>query len=143
MKKKALNKLALIISVLLIAVFLVSACGSEDPRILVAHYYSPGAPFATNVAIVDKDGNPDPRRQIRCTIMFEVVDERAIAELEEVTFKVRSSVLAVLSELTVEEITINRDFNDLSQRLIDRINDDLPTEYDLFKRAYFTEFLLV
>jgi len=143
MKKRAINKLALIISILLISVFLVSACDSDDPRILVAHYYSPGAPFATNIAILDKDGNPDPRRQIRCTIVFEVVDERAVEELEGVTFKVRSSVLALLGELTVEEITIHRDFEDLSKRLIERINNDLPTEYELIKKAFFTEFVLV
>ena len=136
MKKASINKLALVISVILIAMFLISACDSEDPRILSSFYYTPGGPFSTNV------NDEDPRRRIRCTIVFEVVDERAIEELEDVTFKVRSSVLAVLGELTIPEITTHRDFDDISQRLIDRINEDLPTDYELFKKAYFTDFAL-
>ena len=143
MKKATISKLALFIPLVLVAAFLLSACDSPEPRILTSYYYTPGGPFQTNVAIVDKDGNPDPRRQIRCTIVFEVVDEAAILELEDVTFKVRSSVLAVLGELTVEDITTERDFDKLSEKLITRINEDLPTDYELFKKAYFTDFSLV
>ena len=134
MKKVSVNKLALVISVILIALFLISACDSPEPRILSTYYYTPGGPFVTNV------NDEDPRRRIRCTIIFEVVDEQAVVELEDVTFKVRSSVLAVLGELTIAEITTHRDFDDISTRLIERINEDLPTEYELFKKAYFTDF---
>ena len=136
MKKSILNRLAMVIPLILIAMFVISACDSPEPRILVAHYWTPGGPFSTNV------NDDDPRRRIRCTIVFEVVDEAAIAELEEVTFKVRSSVLAVLGELTIPEITTQRDFDDISYRLIERINEDLPTDYELFKKAYFTDFVL-
>ena len=136
MKKAKTNKLALIISVILIAIFVISACDSPEPRILSTYYYTPGGPFSTNV------NDEDPRRRIRCTIIFEVVDEQAIEELEDVTFKVRSSVLSVLGELTIPEITTHRDFEDISRRLIERINDDLPTDYELFKKAYFTDFAL-
>ena len=143
MKKTILKRLAIVIPVILITMFLISACDSPDPRIAAAHYFSAGGQFQTNVTVLDKDGNPDPRRQIRCTIVFEVVDEQAVAELEEVTFKVRNSVLAVLGELTLEEITVNRDLDAISQRLVDRINEDLPTTYELFLRAFFTDFALV
>jgi len=136
MKKTVLKRLAMVIPLILIALFVISACDSPEPRILVSHYWTPGGPFSTNV------NDDDPRRRIRCTIVFEVVDEAAIAELEEVVFKVRSSVLAVLGELTIPEITTQRDFDDISYRLIERINDDLPTDYDLFKHAYFTDFIL-
>jgi len=136
MNKTILKRLAVIIPIILIAMFLISACDSPEPRILTAYYYTPGTPFTTNV------NDNDPRRRIRCTIVFEVVDERAIEELDDVTFKVRSSVLAVLGELTIPEITTQRDFDDISRRLIERINEDLPTDYELFKKAFFTDFVL-
>jgi len=137
MKKATLKKIAVVIPVLLIAVFLVSACDSPEPRIATTHYYQAGGPFATNIS----DEN-NPRLQIRCTIVFEVVDERAIEELDEVVFKVRNSVLSVLGELTLEEITVHRDLDEIAQRLVDKINEDLPTTYELFLRAYFTDFAL-
>ena len=136
MKKTVLNRLAIIVPLILIALFVISACDSPEPRILSSFYYTPGGPFSTNV------NDEDPRRRIRCTIVFEVVDERAIEELEDVTFKVRSSVLEVLGELTIPEITTERDFEDISNRLIEKINEDLPTDYELFKKAYFTDFVL-
>ena len=137
MNKATIRKLAVIVSLVLVAAFLVSACDAPEPRIRTSFYYTPGGPFQTNV------NDEDPRRQIRCTIIFEVVDEQAIEDLEGVTFKVRSSVLSVLGELTIPEITTHRDFEDISQRLIDRINEELPTEEILFKKAYFTDFALV
>jgi len=137
MKKTIFKRLAIVIPVILIAVFLISACDSPEPRIPAAHYFTPGGQFQTNV------NDEDPRRQIRCTIVFEVVDEQAIVELEDVTFKVRNSVLSVLGELTIPEITTHRDLDAISQRLVDRINEDLPSSYELFLRAYFTDFALV
>ena len=137
MKRKSFNKIAFLVSAILISLLLISACDSPDPRIPTSHYFTPGGNFQTNV------NDEDPRRQIRCTIVFEVVDEQAVVELEEVTFKVRSSVLAVLGELTIPEITTERDLEAISQRLVDRINEDLPTTIDLFVRAFFTDFALV
>jgi len=137
MRKKVLSKLALVVSILLIAMFLISACDSPEPRIPAAHYFSPGASFQTNVT----DG--DPRRQIRCSVVFEVVDEQAILELEDVTFKVRNSVLAVLGELTTDEIMEHRNLEAISQKLVDRINEDIPSSIPLFVRAFFTDFALI
>jgi len=136
MKKASKNKLALILSVILIAIFLISACDAPYQRIQDSYYFSPGGPFSTNV------NDEDPRRRIRCSIIFEVVDERAIEELDEVSFIVRNSVIAVLGELTIPEITTHRDLDDISQRLIDRINFDLNAPYNLFLWAYFTDFAL-
>ena len=136
MKKAVLNKLAIIISVVLIATFLISACDSPEPRVPDAYFFSPGGPFSTNV------NDEDPRRRIRCSIVFEVVDERAVEELEEVSFIVRSSVLAVLGDLTIPEITTNRNQDDIAQKLVDRINEDLQLPYELFIWAYFTDFAL-
>ena len=143
MKKATLNKVALIISVILLAAFLLSACDSPDPRITPSHYFSPGGPFQTNITALDKDDNPDPRRQLRCSIVFEVVDEEAILELEEVNFIVRNSVLQVMGELTMEEITIQRDLDVLIQRMVDRINEDINSHIDLVVWAYFTDFAIV
>ena len=137
MRKKALNKLALVVSILLIAMFLISACDSPEPRIPAAHYFSPGASFQTNVT------DRDPRRQIRCSVVFEVVDEQAIVELDEVTFKVRNSVLAVLGELTTDEIMEDRNLEAIAQKLVDRINEDIPSSIPLFVRAFFTDFALI
>jgi len=136
MRKAALNKIVIVISILLIAVFFVSACDSPEPRIPEAFYLNAGV-FQTNV------NDDDPRRQVRCTIVFEVVDERALEELADVEFIMRNAVLSVLSELTIPEITKDRDFEDISQRIVDRVNEDMPSPYELFIRAYFTDFALV
>ena len=136
MKKASIKKLAFIISVILIAVLLVSACDSPEPRVSESYFFNPGGPFSTNV------NDEDPRRRIRCSVVFEVVDERAIEELDNVTFIVRNSILAVLGELTIPEITTHRNFDDISQRMVDRINYDLNASYDMFLWAYFTEFAL-
>jgi len=136
MKKASKNKLALVLSVILIAIFFISACDAPYQRIQDSYYFSPGGPFSTNV------NDEDPRRRIRCSLIFEVVDERAIEELDEVSFIVRNSVIAVLGELTIPEITTHRDLDDISQRLVERINHDLNAPYDLFLWAYFTDFAL-
>ena len=143
MNKATVKRLMLIVSVLLVAVFIVSACDSPPPRIPQSHFFNPGGPFQTNISVFDKDGNPDPRRQIRCSIIFEVLDEAAVEELGEVNFIVRNSVLQILGELTVEEITTERNLDDITQRLVDRINEDINSNADLVLWAYFTDIALV
>ena len=143
MKKATISKVALIISIVLIAAFLLSACDAPQPRIATSHYFNPGAPFQTNITVIDKDGNPDPRRQVRCALVFEVVDEAAVEELAEVIFVVRNSVLIVIGELTMEEITVNRDLDAIIQRIVDRANEDVNSNAPLIVWAYFTDFALV
>ena len=139
MKKAVLSRLTItvsIVSVVLIAMFLISACEAPEQRIHESHFFSPGGPFTTNV------NDDDPRRRIRCSIVFEVVDERAVEELEEITFVIRNSVLAVLGELTIPEITTKRNVDDIAFRLVERINFDIGAPYDLILWAYFTDFAL-
>ena len=136
MKKATLNLLAIVISVTLIATFLISACDSAPPRIPVSHTFSPGAPFSTNF------DSEDPRRQVKCTVFFEVIDEAAIEELTEHIPIIRNAVLSVLGELTMPEVTNERDFTDIAERLVTRVNYDLGTNVDLVIDAYFTEFVL-
>ena len=143
MKKATISKVALIFSIILIATFLLSACDSPTPRITPSFYFNPGGPFQTNVTVIDKDGNPDPRRQIRCSIVFEVIDEAAEEELAEINFVVRNSVLQVLGELTLDEITVDRDLNDIILRIVDQVNADIHSNQDLVLWAYFTDFALV
>jgi len=135
-KKKLLTRLAPVISIVLLALFLISACDSAPPRIPVTHTFSPGPAFSTNF------NDEDPRRQVRCVVIFEVIDEAAIAEVEANVFVVRNAVLSVLGELTMPEITTERNFDDISQRLVERVNEDLGSNIDLVVRAYFTEFAL-
>ncbi|MDR2589969.1 MAG: flagellar basal body-associated FliL family protein [Oscillospiraceae bacterium] len=137
MKKATFNKLALVVSVILIAVFILSACDSPDPRIPIKYTFNPGGQFSTNV------NDEDPRRQIRCTIIFEVVDEAAVDELTENSFVVRSAVLSVLAKLTIPEITTNSNLDAIAERLIEKVNEDLQSTYDLVIGAYFTDFALV
>ena len=143
MKKATIGKVAMIISIILIASFMLSACDSAPPRIATSHYFNPGGPFQTNITVIDKDGNPDPRRQVRCSLVFEVVDEAAVEELGEVNFVVRNSVLIVIGELTIEEITVNRDLDTIIQRIVDRVNEDVNSNVPLVVWAYFTDFALV
>jgi len=142
-KNVRLSKVALVISIVLIAAFLLSACDSPQPRIAASHYFNPGAPFQTNITVIDKDGNPDPRRQVRCALVFEVVDESAVEELTEVNFVVRNAVLIVIGELTIEEITVNRNLDLIIQRIVDRVNEDVNSNVPLIVWAYFTDFALV
>ena len=138
MKKATQKRLALTtIIVLLITMFLLAACESPAPRIPVVYTYSPGAPFATNFNFEE-----DPRRQVKCTVMFEVIDEAAIDELTDNNFIIRNAVLSVLGELTWPEMTTERNLDDIAQRLVDRVNADLNSNVNLIVGAYFTEFAL-
>ena len=143
MKRATLSKIAVVISIVLIAAFIISACDSAPPRISPAYYFSPGGPFQTNITAFDRDDNPDPRRQLRCAIVFEVIDEAAIDELTEITFVVRNAVLDVIGQLTMDEVTIHRDLEDLTQRIVDRVNEDINSNINLVVWAYFTDFAIV
>jgi len=137
-KKATQRRLALTtIIVLLITMFLLTACETPIPRIPVVYTYNPGAPFSTNFNFEE-----DPRRQVKCTIMFEVIDEAAIDELTENNFIIRNAVLSVLGELTWPEVTTERNLDDIAQRLVERVNEDLNSNIDLIIGAYFTEFAL-
>ena len=134
MKKSTVSKIALVVSVILLAALFLSACESPAPRIPTVYTFNAGGPFATNF------NDEDPRRQVRCVVIFEVVDEKAVDELTDNNFVVRNAVLSVLGELTMAELTTHRDLDDIAQRLVDRVNEDLKSNIDLIVGAYFTEF---
>jgi len=136
-KKTNLKRLIPIISIILLVTFLLTACESAPPRIPVSHTYNPGPAFQTNF-----NNDEDPRRQVRCQVIFEVIDEDAIEELGGYTYVVRNAVLVVLGELTMHELTTNRDLDDIAQRMVDRVNEDIGSNIDLVVRAYFTDFAL-
>ena len=136
MKKALLKRVVPVISVILLTMLLLSACNAPDPRIATIYTFSPGPQFATNF------NSEDPRRQVRCSVVFEVVDEAAIEELTANTFVVRNAVLSVLGELTMPEVTNERDLADIAQRLVTRVNEDIRSNIDLVVGAYFTDFVL-
>jgi flagellar basal body-associated protein FliL len=136
MKKAIINRLAMIIAIVLITMFLLSACDSGDTRLPTSYTYSPGATFTS--ILNEEEG----RRQIKCAVVFKVIDEQAIDELSENNFVVRNAVLSVLGELTIEDISIAKDYEGLSQRIVDQVNEDLGSPYELVIGAYFTEFAL-
>ena len=143
MKKATIRKIAVVVSIVLIAGFVISACDAPPPRIAPAYYFSPGGPFQTNITAFDQHDNPDPRRQLRCAIVFEVLDEAAIEELTEINFIIRNAVLQVMGELTMDEVTVNRNLDDLIQRMVDRINEEITSNIDLVVWGYFTDFAIV
>ena len=73
-------------------------------------------------------------------LVFEVLDEDAIAELETHNHVVRNAVLTELGYLTMPEITTNRNLDALGERIVNRVNEDLGTNIPLVLGVYFTEF---
>jgi len=136
MKKLTPIRLIVVISVVLIASLVLAACDSPEPRIPVVYTFNPGAPFSTNI------NDDDVRRQIKCSVIFEVIDEAAIEELAEHGFVIRNAVIAVLGALTMEECTVERDLDEIAQRLVERVNTDVLSHIDLIVGAYFTDFVL-
>jgi len=83
-------RFVMIIHVVLIAVMLLSACNAKEIRLPAPYVYNPGAAFTANIH------NEDPRRVVKCTIIFEVIDEAAITDLQPYNFAIRNAVLIAL-----------------------------------------------
>ena len=132
--KKA--RIILVIMVLLFVVLLLVACSGKDKRVPKVYTYSPGAAFSTNI------NDPEPRRVLKCVVMFEVIDEDAATELTDLNFIIRNAVIAELSNLTLLELTTEKNMDDISQRLVNCVNAVIPSNINLVMRAYFTDFLL-
>jgi len=130
------TRVILFILAVLFSAALLAACDAPVPRIPVTHTFVPGGAFSTNF------NDEDPRRQVRCTVIFEVIDEAAIAELTESTYIVRDAVLKVLGTLTMDELTINKDLDEIAGRLVEQVNEALGSHIDLIVGAYFTEFAI-
>jgi len=135
--KAIFKKIVPLVSVVLAGMFLLAACESAPPRVPAVHIFNPGTAFTTNF------NHDDPRRQVRASMVFEVMDEAAIEELNTLVFVIRHSILAVLGELTMEELTTEKDIDDISLRLVERVNGDLGLSLDLILRAYFTDLAVI
>ena len=138
MTKLSPLRIALLITTVVILMFVLTACGSDEPsqRLPDRHTFNPGAVFATNI------NHDDPRRVLRCAIMFEVIDERATEELINFADTIRNAVLMVLGELTMEEVTTNKNLEDISTRIVERVNTAIGSHIPMIVGASFTEFVL-
>ena len=130
-------RFVLIISIVLAAMTFLSACESKVVRLPAPYTYSPGPAFTANI------NNEDPRRVVKCAIMFEVVDEAASTELTAYNFAIRNAVIIALGELTLEELTTHRDLKAIADSIVKQVNSTLTrTHIDLIVGAYFTDFIL-
>ena len=137
MKKHSPVRFVLFLSLVLIALTLLSACGSDEaPRLPAIYTYNPGAAFTSNI------NDPEPRKLVKCAIIFEVYDEAAATDLAAYNSIIRNSVLVVLGELTSDELTENRDLDAIAQRIVSQVNTALGGRIDIVTAAYFTEFTL-
>ena len=136
MKKVSRVRSVLFFSVVLIIAILLSACNKQEARLPTTYIHNPGAAFSANI------NDEDTRRVLKCAVIFEVIDEAAATELTNYNYVVRNAVLMVLGELTIDELTINKDMQDISQRLISQVNLSVQSKVDLVIGAYFTEFVL-
>ena len=136
MKKNSPVRLTVLLSLVLIALTLLSACGaSEAPRLPAIYTYNPGAAFTSNI------NDPEPRKMVKCAVVFEVIDEAAATDLVVYNSVIRNSVLVVLGELTSDELTNDRDLNEIAHRIVEQVNKDLAGRIDIVSAVYFTEFL--
>jgi len=124
------------IPAVLILLLLLSSCAQEAPRLPATFNYSPGAVFTTNI------NDEDPRRVLRCAVVFLVIDEAATVELAEYNAVIRNAVLVVLGGLTVAELTTHRDLNDIAEKMVEQVNQDIGSRLDLVVGAYFTDIVL-
>ena len=137
MKKHSRVRFVSFLSLVLIALTLLSACGSDEaPRLPAIYTYNPGAAFTSNI------NDPEPRKLVKCAVVFEVYDEAASTDLVAYNSIIRNSVLVVLGELTSDELTENRDLNAIAQRIVNQVNAALGGRIDIVTAAYFTEFTL-
>ena len=136
MRKTTPVRSVMLISAVLLFAMLLSACAEQATRLPATHVYSPGAVFSTNI------NDTDVRRVLRCAIIFEVIDEAATEELVEFNHAIRNAVLVVLSGLTVEELTTNKDLNAIAEMLVEQVNEVIPSHVNLVVGAYFTDIVL-
>jgi len=134
--KKTSVRFVIFVSAVLIFAFLLSACGAKtpDPRLPTPFTHNPGAAFTVNIK------GDDTRRMVKCTLMFEVIDEAAVNEVAQYNYAIRNAVIIALSELTLEELTTDRDLKEISQKIVTQVNGSLRSHIDLIVGAYFTDF---
>ena len=135
MKKKMPIRLVLLVFTAMFATVILSACNKEA-RLPTVYTYDPGPAFESNI------NNEDMRRVVTCAVVFEVIDEKASVELAEHNSTIRNAILVILGGLTLEELTIDKDLNEISQRIVNQVNESIGSRVNLIVGAYFTEFKL-
>ena len=130
--------LLLVASVVLLTLFLTACDNAEEPtqRLPDRHVFDPGPVFATNI------NHDDPRRVLRCAVILEVIDELAIEELWAFSDTIRNAILMVLGELTLAEVTTDKDLEDIGLRIVERVNESINSNIPMVIGATFTEFVL-
>jgi len=138
MMKVGRLRLAILIPAALIMAMLVSACGQQGAvvRLPQAFTYNPGANFQTNITA------DTPNKVVRCSVVFQVIDEAAIEELDSYNAAIRNATLIVLSNLTEDELIPSRDLEEIAARIVEQVNDAVGSHINLIVGAYFTEFVL-
>jgi len=137
MKKVTPTRSVVFVSAVLIIMFFLSACGGqEESRLPTIYTYNPGAVFTTNIR------DDDPRKMVKCAVIFEVIDEAAATDLVAYNSVIRNAVLVVLGDLTTDDLTKHKDLQEISQRLVDKVNEALAGRVNIVTGAYFTEFAL-
>jgi len=134
-KKKMPIRLVLLVFTAMFATVILSACNKEA-RLPTVYTYDPGPAFESNI------NNEDMRRVVTCAVVFEVIDEKASVELAEHNSTIRNAILVVLGELTLDELTTDKDLNEISQRIVNQVNEAVGSRVNLIIGAYFTEFKL-
>ena len=135
MKKLMSIRLVLLVITAVLATAILSACNKEA-RLPTIYTYNPGPAFESNI------NNEDMRRVVKCAVMFEVIDGKAGIELAEHNSTIRNAILVVLGGLTLEELTTDKDLNEISQRIVNQVNEAVGSRVNLIVGAYFTEFKL-
>ncbi|MCL2084220.1 MAG: flagellar basal body-associated FliL family protein [Oscillospiraceae bacterium] len=111
---------------------LMAACGGDVEVKLFA--YDPGEAFVTNFA------EPDAKKMLKCAVMFEITDQKAVESLVERNYIIRDAVIKELSRLTTEDATVYKDLDALGVRLVEAVNAALGLPDPIFHGAYFSEF---
>lgn len=129
---KNILKLAAIFTICVFSLTLFAACSKEtgdEPPTLYA--FDTGDAFTTNIK--------DSKKMLKCQVVFQLNDEKAVTEFTEQNYIVRDAVNKVLLGLTEDEVLNNADLDALGAKLTEAANAALNTTH--FYSAKFTTFV--
>ena len=137
MKKVGRARFTILIPAALLMAVLMSACAPPvQSRVPQTYTYNPGTNFQTNITAAKPD------KVVRCSVVFKVIDEAAIGELDTYNAAIRNAKLIVLSNLTEEDLLPKRDLEEIALRIVEQVNSAIDSNINLVIGAYFTEFVL-
>lgn len=141
---KKILRFAALAAVCLMLIMALSACKKEeDPNAKPTVYaYPTGDAFVTNIV--------GSKKMLKCSVSFEVTDEKFATAAADTNAIVRNAVIKVLVLLTEDEVlgrtgsvedgtaAVSADLDAIEQKLTDAANEALET--DVFYSAIITEF---